>query len=116
MKYETTSTQLYDDSRFPVSCLVPWEIPLLLHKLAARMESDAIGNIYDGLWTYYANPKDIMNGLQKAIVDLLFLPDDHPIFVTRLIKSVHQTSESSSYSHWTNEWIVSTNLSPHDAP
>jgi len=52
-------------------------------------------------WTYHADPKDIINGLQKAIVDVSSLPDDHPIFVTRLIKSVHQRLESS-YSHWTN--------------
>ena len=52
-------------------------------------------------WTYHADRKDIINGLQKAIVDVSTLPEDHPIFVTRLIKSVHQPLESS-YSHWMN--------------
>jgi hypothetical protein len=51
-------------------------------------------------WTYHADLKEgIANGLQKAIVDVSTLPDDHPIFVTQLIKSVHQPLDSN-YDKW----------------
>jgi hypothetical protein len=54
-------------------------------------------------WTHHADLKGegIANGLQKAIVDVSTLPDDHPIFVTQLIKSVHQPLDSS-YDKWKN--------------
>ena len=50
-------------------------------------------------WTYHARFNKTVNGLQKAIVDVSTLPDNHPIFVDQLIKSVHQPLDSS-YDHW----------------
>jgi hypothetical protein len=41
-------------------------------------------------WTHHAIVSDIVNGMQKAIVDVSVLPDNHAVFEENRIKSVHQ--------------------------
>ena len=44
-------------------------------------------------WKHHANWTDIVNGMQKAMVDVSVLPANHAIFQEHRIKSVHQPLE-----------------------
>ena len=44
-------------------------------------------------WKYHANHTDIINGLQKSIVDVSRFGLDHPVFESKRIFSVHQPLE-----------------------
>jgi hypothetical protein len=50
-------------------------------------------------WTIHAGFDDTISGLPKTMVNVLTLPDDHPIFVEDRIKSVHRPLESSYPKH-----------------
>jgi hypothetical protein len=49
-------------------------------------------------WKRHAGWDEIINGMQKAILDVSTLAANHPIFVNHQIKSVHQPLDSSSSS------------------
>lgn len=48
-------------------------------------------------WRIHADYSNIINGLQKAILDLSYLPSDHEIFQSHRIKSVHMPLDKGPY-------------------
>jgi hypothetical protein len=54
-------------------------------------DGDGAYNQFESLrWKYHGDYDNQYNGLPKSIVNVGVLPDDHPIFTSRMVNNVHQ--------------------------